>query len=99
MEIRKNIEFEYLIKKAQTDNKVRSAKDFVFLAQSNYDFAYAEYKRQSLLYFQHVIESSFLQSQIDMALKDYGMMNKTLNRLKLNYAIAEGAVNTLKVAK
>ncbi len=97
--MRKNIEFEYLMKKAQTDNKVRSARDFMFLAQSNYDFAYAEYKRQSLLYFQHVIETTSLQSQIDLALKDYHIMNKTLNRLKLNYAIAEGAVNTLNVAK
>jgi hypothetical protein len=34
-----------------------------------------------------------------MTIKEYDEMNRTMNRLKLNYAIAEGKVETLKVAK
>jgi len=69
------------------------------LAQTNYDFAYAEYKKQTLLYLQYVIESSYLNGQIEIALEEYEEMNKTLNRIKVNHAIASGSVETLKVAK
>lgn len=69
------------------------------MSQSNYDFAYSEYKQQSLLYLKYTIESSYLQSLIDNALKDYDDMKKLLNKLQISYEIALGQVNTLKVAQ
>lgn len=88
-----------MIKKAQTDNKARRNEDFVFLSQSNFDFAYSEYKQQSLLYLKYSIESNYLQGLIDCALKDYEDMKKLLNKLQITYEIALGQVNTLKVAQ
>lgn len=51
------------------------------------------------MYLKYTIESSYLQSLIDNALKDYDDMKKLLNKLQISYEIALGQVNTLKVAQ
>lgn len=45
------------------------------------------------------IESSYLQVLIDSALREYDDMKKILSQLQINYEVALGQVNTLKVAQ